>query len=197
MPADDLTDVDLVPGQVADPDTPAPRPLALRIYELAVTLPIIGFIAISFILDPSIMNQTGGPTWQIIIWIVAIAGVDLMPVPTTMSSVAFSLSFPIELSVAMLFPVPVAGLIALLGTSDTREFRGELPLWKGFFIRAQIAAGAICGSLGFKHLYPEWTRLGEDGYHAVVWKVGVAVVCASMVGYVINLGFVAIYNYFA
>ncbi|HJX07084.1 MAG TPA: EAL domain-containing protein [Actinomycetota bacterium] len=208
MPADDLTDVDLVPGQVADPDTPAPRPLALRIYELAVTLPIIGFIAISFILDPSIMNQTGGPTWQIIIWIVAIAGVDLMPVPTTMSSVAFSLSFPIELSVAMLFPVPVAGLIALLGTSDKREFRGELPLFKGLFIRAQIAGAAICESIVIKLVYPQWKLIANppaicatDTKAAVcqtnIPRVALAVLCASVVGYTVNLLFVAYYNYFA
>src|SRR5262245_452934 len=103
MPADDLTDVDLVPGEVADPATPAPRTVAVRIYEIAVTLPIIAYIAWSFIQNPHILQQTGVPPWQIIIWIVAIAGVDLMPVPTTMSSVNFSLSFPLELSVAMLF----------------------------------------------------------------------------------------------
>src|SRR3954451_14803682 len=197
MPADDLTDVDLVPGQVADPEAPVPRTLGVRIYEIAVTLPIVAYIVWSFIQNPDILQHTGVPPWQIIIWIVAIAGVDLMPVPTTMSSVNFSLSFPIELSVAMLFPVPVAALIALLGTSDKREFRGELPLFKGLFIRAQIAGAAICESLVFKHMYPEWRRLGEGGYHALVWKVGIAVVCASIVGYLINLLFVAVYNYFA
>ena len=39
MPADDLTDVDLVPGQVADPAPRVKRTVAVRVYELAVSLP--------------------------------------------------------------------------------------------------------------------------------------------------------------
>ena len=74
-------------------------------------------------------------------WIAAIATVDLMPVPTTVSSVAFSLSFPIELSVALIYPSPVAALIALIGASDPRELRREMPFLEGLFIRAQIAGG--------------------------------------------------------
>ena len=195
MPADDLTDVDLVPGEVADQETMPPRTRAVKIYEIAVSLPVIAVIAWSLFLNPSVLQSNPHP-WQIFIWIVAIAAVDLMPVPTAMSSVAFSLSFPIELSVAMLFPVPVAGLIALLGTSDNREFRGELPFFKGLFIRTQVAAAALCESIVFHHLYPDWAQLSQRGNDANILKVAVAVVCASVVGYVINILFVAVYNYF-
>jgi diguanylate cyclase (GGDEF)-like protein len=201
MPADDLTDVDLVPGKVADPAPPVERTVAVRVYEFAVSLPIIGFIAWSFIQHPDLIHGTNGiPGWQILIWIVAIAAVDLMPVPTTMSSVAFSLSFPIELSVAMLFPAPVSAFIALLGTSDKREFRGELPFMKGLFIRAQIAGAVICDTTVFHHLYPAWRDLGNRDLQATARTfvgVAIAVVCASVVGYVVNLLFVAFYNYFA
>ena len=198
MPADDLTDVDLVPGEVADRSTAMPpRTLAVKIYEIAVSLPVIAIIAFALVQDPSVIHSTSQPTWQILVWIAAIAAVDLMPVPTTMSSVAFSLSFPIELSVAMLFPVPVAGLIALFGTADNREFRGELPFFKGLFIRTQVAAAALCESIVFKRLYPSWSHLTEKGNNdAIIWKIAVAVVAASIVGYVINILFVAVYNYF-
>ena len=195
MPADDLTDVDLVPGEVADQETMPPRTRAVKIYEIAVSVPVIVIIAWSLFLDPSVLQSSPHP-WQIFVWIIAIAAVDLMPVPTAMSSVAFSLSFPIELSVAMLFPVPVAGLIALLGTSDNREFRGELPFFKGLFIRTQVAAAALCESIVFHRLYPDWAQLGVSDYRAVVWRVALAVVCASVVGYLINIFFVAVYNYF-
>jgi len=196
MPADDLTDVDLVPGVVADAATMPPRTRAVKIYEVAVSLPVIAIIAWSLIQHPGAFHETGQSPWTILIWIVAIAAVDLMPVPTAMSSVAFSLSFPIELSVAMLFPVPVAGLIALLGTSDNREFRGELPFTKGLFIRTQVAAAALCESIVFKHLYPDWAQLTQRGSDSNILKVAIAVVCASVVGYVINILFVAVYNYF-
>ena len=60
-------------------------------------------------------------------WIAAIAIVDLMPVPMA-TSFDFSPSFPLELSVAILYPPPVAALIVLLGSFGRREFRGQIPL---------------------------------------------------------------------
>jgi diguanylate cyclase (GGDEF)-like protein len=207
VPADnDLTEVDHVPGEVADPDVPVVRTRAVRIYEFAVSFSIIALIAWLFIHEPATMNVA---PWQILIWIVAIAAVDLMPVPTTMSSVAFSLSFPLELSVAMLFPVPLAALIALLGTSDNREFRGELPFMKGLFIRTQIAGSAICESLVIKAVYPQWQQIANPACqnptsadviaacHTNVPRIALAVICASLVGYTVNVLFVAFYNHFA
>jgi len=186
-------------GAVSSEDAPAPRrprTRSIRIYELAVSLPIVVWIAYSLITDPSQLSHPE-PSWQIFLWIAAIAAVDLMPVPTTMSSVAFSLSFPIELSVALLYYPPVAALIALLGSSDTREFKGELPPLKALFIRAQIAGAVICESLVFKHFAPFWRELGTKGFAVPLGRVAVAVVLASLTGYAANLLFVAFYNYIA
>ena len=171
-----------------EPAVPARRTWALRVYELVVSVPIVLFIAISMVRNPAMFED-----WQILVWIAAIAAVDLMPVPTTMDSVGFSLSFPIELSVALIYPVPVAALIALLGSTDTREFRGELPFLKALFIRAQIAGAVICESLVFKRFVPSQSDVGATA----IWKLGIAVVLASIVGYAVNLAFVAVYNYFA
>jgi diguanylate cyclase (GGDEF)-like protein len=122
----------------------------------------------------------------ILVWMAAIATVDLLPVPTTVSSVAFSLSFPLELSVALLYPTPVAALIAFVGSSDPRELRRELPLMKALWIRAQIAVAVVCESLVFKSLATlesEW------------WQLGLAVMLAAVAGYVVNLLFVGVYGY--
>ena len=56
----------------------APRrnALALKLYELAVSLPIVAFIAVSMQHTPDEFKDP-----QILIWIAAIAAVDLMPVP--------------------------------------------------------------------------------------------------------------------
>jgi diguanylate cyclase (GGDEF)-like protein len=176
----------------------APRSAKLRLYELAVSVPIITYIAWALIDDPSQLTRVPNPIF-IVIWIAAIAAVDLMPVPTTMSSVAFSLSFPIELSVAMIYPVPVACLIALLGSSDRRELRHEIPVLMAVFSRAQIVGAVICESLLFKHFFPDWLRLSEKDFDATqyIGKVAIAVVVASLVGYVVNVVFVAIYVYFS
>ena len=89
-----------------------PRPLGLRVYELAVTLPVFVYIGHAAFTNPEQFNNP-----LIFVWMAAITTVDLLPVPTTVSSVAFSLSFPLELSVALLYPTPVAALIALCGSA--------------------------------------------------------------------------------
>jgi diguanylate cyclase (GGDEF)-like protein len=186
--------------EAPEEEAPAPRKrtLALKLYEFGTAAPIIAFIAWSLIRNPALLSlPEGSQTWQIFVWMVAIAAVDLMPVPTTMSSVAFSLSFPIELSVALIYPTPVAAMIAIVGAGDQREFRGELPVLKAVWTRAQIGGAVICESLIFHHFFSEWYRLAEKNFEVPLAQIGLAVVLASMGGYAVNLVFVAVYNYFA
>ncbi len=157
------------------------RSIGLRLYELGLVLPMFAYIGFSIYTNS---GQFDDPL--IVIWVVAIAAVDLLPVPTTVSSVAFSLSFPLELSVALLYPTPVAALIAFAGSADRDELRRELPISKALWIRAQIAVAVVFESTIFKELATldsEW------------WLLGTAVMLAAVAGYVVNLAFVSIYNY--
>ncbi len=157
------------------------RSLGLRAYELVLTLPVLAYIGHSIFTDP---EQFADP--RLFVWMMAITAVDLLPVPTTVSSVAFSLSFPLELSVALLYPSPVAALIAFCGSGDRRELRREIPLMKALWIRAQIAVAVLCESVIFKSL----ATLESDW-----WLLGLAVLLAAVVGYTVNLLFVGIYGY--
>jgi GGDEF domain-containing protein len=89
--------------------------------------------------------------WQLYVWTAAVTVAEFLPVPTNVS-MAFSLSFPLELSAAMLFPTPAAAAIAFVGSSEPREFRGEVPPLKSLFARSQIALCVIAESLIFTHL---------------------------------------------
>src|SRR5262245_54985679 len=200
MPADDVTDADETavtePAPVSAKEMPRKHPLGLVLYELGVSIPIIVWIAISLIHDPSLLSPSPEiQPWQIFVWMAAIAAVDLMPVPTTMSNVAVSASLPIELSVALLYPPPVAALIALVGSSDRREFKGELPFAQAVFSRAQIAGAAICESVIFHTLLPNLDI--TDIATSEIPRVLFAVICASLVGYSVNVAFVAIYGWFS
>ena len=158
------------------------RPLRLKVYEVAVSVPLLAYIVYSYLSNPIPFHQA-----EIIVWILAIAAVDLMPVATTISSIHFSLSFPLELSVALLYPTPVAALIAFAGACDMDEVRREIPPLTAIFTRAQIAIAVILESTVFRSLAAIDSRL---------WRVGIAVMCATVVGYIANISFVALWSYF-
>jgi diguanylate cyclase (GGDEF)-like protein len=179
-------------SEAEEAQAPGQRTWKLKGYELLVSIPIVVAILVSMMQNPADFKD-----WHILVWIAAIAAVELMPVPTTMSSVVFSLSFPIELSVALIYPVPVAAFIALVGSCDPRELKGELPVLKALFIRSQIAGAVIAESLVFKLVFKEWRSIQFADFTVPLGRVAVAVVCASVVGYIVNVTFVAIYNYIA
>jgi signal transduction histidine kinase len=160
----------------------AGSPRLLRAYELFVIVPALGYLIFAVLRDPSSFLDP-----KIVFWTLAIAVVDLMPV-TVGEELQLSLSFPIELAVAMLFPPPVAMLITLAGSFDPREFRGELPLLKAVFIRAQVALSILAESAVFHSL----AQVGDPWY----W-LAPAVVTAITLGYAVNVLLVAIYVHLA
>ena len=158
------------------------NPTGLRIYELLVVIPTLVYLTAHAVVHPGAFAAP-----EIIFWVFAIAMVDLMPV-TVGEELQLSLSFPIELAVAMLFAPPIAMLITLLGSFDPREFRGELPLLKAVFIRSQVAISILFESAIFHavaNINDPWYRLAP------------AVVAAITVGYAVNVLLVAIYVHLA
>src|SRR5438552_5507183 len=111
---------------------PRRRPIA-RIYEAGVALPTIAWILWVVVHDPHRLSDP-----MLLMWAAAIGAVDLMPIPASID-LRFSLSFPLQLAVAMIYPTPVAVAVAFVGTSDAREYRREISIEKALFNRAQIA----------------------------------------------------------
>jgi len=158
--------------------TPHARRFVTRMYELAVAVPLLGWVTVELTRD---LGQFEDP--MLLLWIVAIALVDLLPVPTSVN-LEFSLSFPLQLAVALIYPPPVAAAVTFLGTSDMREIRRELPLAKTLFIRAQMAASVI----GESALFHALAQLDSPWY-----RIGPTVLLATIVGYSINTLLVAWY----
>jgi diguanylate cyclase (GGDEF)-like protein len=145
-----------------------------------VSAPVLVLLVYAFSVDPMPFKD-----WHVYVWAVAITVIDLLPVATS-ASFAFSLSFPIELSVALLYPNPMVGaLIALVGSADRREFRGEIPMLTALFVRSQIALAVIAESITFHNvasLDSPWFVLGP------------AVMLAAVTGYTVNTLLVAFYT---
>ena len=147
--------------------------LAFRIGVVAVT---IGWLAAEL---PGSADQVLTPA--VLFFILAIAVVDLIPVPVW-GGMQLSLSFPILLGVAVIFDPPVAALIAFLGSVDPREAKLDVSLSMALFNRSQVAISILLAS-GIFH---------ATATHASPWFALIpAVLIAALVAYGVNVVAVA------
>ncbi|MGZ4129943.1 MAG: putative bifunctional diguanylate cyclase/phosphodiesterase, partial [Actinomycetota bacterium] len=174
---------DAVEPEVAEPS--GRRTPLIWLYELATILPLFVYLGYEIRTHPGefLDGRFAGPL--LLEWVVAIAVVDLLPIPTSIGF-PFSLSFPLQLSVALIYPTPVAGAIALLGASDWREFRREIPAMQGLWNRSQLAWSVVFESLLFE-------RLASLRPPSPWWQLGPAVLVAAIVGYSVNALLCAVY----
>ncbi len=145
--------------------------------ELAVVLPTLVFLTVSLVRDP---HEITLGVW---FFAVSIAVIDLIPVPAW-SGLQLSVSFPVLLGAAVLFPPPVAGAIALVGSFDPREFRGEITVLRAAYNRCQIAISTMAAAWVFQAIatiHSPWTRIVP------------AILLAAVVGYTLNALSVAVY----
>jgi diguanylate cyclase (GGDEF)-like protein len=156
------------------------RRALVRAYEAFVALPVLAFLVAQAVAQPEVFTAPG-LALQIAIWIAAIAVVDLVPVPPSMAF-GFRLSFPLELSVALLYPPPIACLIVLIASVDRREVRRALPPLTALFLRAQVALAVLAESRVFHGL----AELDDRWY-----VVGPVVLLASVAGYTVTTLLVA------
>ena len=165
------------------------RRWAIRLYELAISVPVVAYLFVSF--AHAFTTHTAlvpdGDWVTPVVWALAVAVAEMLPVPTNVS-MAFSLSFPLELSAALIFPTPVAAAIGLFGSIDARELRGELPPLKALFIRSQIAVCVIVESLIFK-VWVQPAQLGTSPLRLIV-----PTFLAAVAGYATNTLIVAFYD---
>jgi diguanylate cyclase (GGDEF)-like protein len=166
------------------------RPV-IRFYELLVSVPVVAYLIWSAWTDPQMFTD-----WYVFAWAAAVMVAELLPVPTNVS-MGFSLSFPLELSAAMLFPTPTAAAIAFLGSADAREFKGQIPPLKAVFVRSQIALCVIAESAIFNHTVSRnvHAALG-DVLQGPPWKLILPTLLAAIVGYALNTFLVATYHHF-
>jgi hypothetical protein len=127
------------------------HPVAMWLYKLATIVPLLVFIGTEAHRHSGefLGGRFAGPL--LLEWIVAIAVVDLLPIPSAVGF-PFSLSFPLQLSVALIYPTPVAAAVAFVGASDWRELRREIPLSQSVWNRAQLGWSVVAESLIFDRM---------------------------------------------
>jgi diguanylate cyclase (GGDEF)-like protein len=151
---------------------------AKRTYEYAVCVALVAWFVPEVLRMPDHFQDP-----LLLEWVFAILVVDLLPVPTSVG-LPFSLSFPLQLSVALIYPPAVAGAVVFLGSTDSREFKGQIALSTALFNRAQIAWSVVIEGWIFHRL----ASLSSPWY-----VIGPAVLVAGLVGYAVNALLVAIH----
>jgi signal transduction histidine kinase len=166
-----------VGAELAEP--PPGVPFSVRAYELAVSALMLGVLTWAVVTDP---GQFGD--WRLILWAVAVAAMDLMPVQGP-ASAQLSLSFPILLAAAFVFMPPVAAAIALAGSVDQRELKRTIRPLKAVFVRSEVALSVLMASAVFHSI----TSLKGSPWYLLA----PAVVAAVATDYVVNTVVVGTY----
>jgi len=83
--------------------------------------------------------------WGLFAWIAVVAAVGAASLPFD-SGQALALDMPVLLSVGYLFGPIVAGATAFVAYIDPRELRGEIPVGKGLFNRAQTSLSVMAAT---------------------------------------------------
>jgi signal transduction histidine kinase len=79
------------------------------------------------------------------VWLPLVVVADLMPV-TLWKPIEMTMSLPILLASAMVFPPILAFVLGFVGNTDRREFRGDIPFRRGLFNRANVALSVSAAS---------------------------------------------------
>jgi signal transduction histidine kinase len=146
--------------------------------ELTLILPLLGWLVWE-------AWKTDWTTvgWGALFFVLCIAAVDLIPIPAW-EDIELSLSFPIMIGIALLYSPPVAGMIAVIGSSDIHELRHEVPFLRSVWNRSQMGIAIVAGS-GVFHML-------ADIRDPWLWMIPAAL-AASITAYSINAILVAVH----
>jgi signal transduction histidine kinase len=160
----------------------APRPVTVRSGSLAAWFALAVVVPTVVALTVNTLRTWESLPIELVYWLVIVALVELLPAPAW-AGIQASLGFPLLTAVAILYAPGAAALVAFLGSSDPREFRGEINPLRTLFNRSQVAIAVWAASATFHALGSP-----ED---PLVRMVPPALV-ATVVDYAINICLVAV-----
>jgi signal transduction histidine kinase len=155
-------------------------PLALRLFEVGVVVPTIVGLVVFTIQD---FEPFRADAEDLIIWTAVVALVEMVPLPVW-RGIVVSLAMPMLMAVAFLYTPLPTGVVALAGSFDPRELRGELDPLRALFNRCQIALSA----LGASFVFHEFASINGTAVAILV----LAAMGAAIADYVINMSLVTI-----
>ncbi len=133
-------------GDLQNPTTRgADDSFAIRIFQWASSLAILVFLGLLVISERADLD---GSLPEIALWTSVALGADLMLVRVG-KGVTLTMSLPVSLAAALLFPPAFAAIVAFVGCLDPMEVRGESSVSRAIFNRSQVALATTAAAFVF------------------------------------------------
>lgn len=176
MSAGEIAPVPGVPGDRGsavdddvDQSTPTRRwPASAAVYQDAVVLSALGYLAASIALSPGAFARP-----EFAAWFLAVVVVSLLAVPGP-RGMRLGMDFAISIALAVLYGPAAAALVMFAGSFDPRELRGEVTPRRALFNRSRFALATALAAVVFHSV---------ADVRAPIWSVVLASVPAVMAGY--------------
>ena len=108
---------------------------AIRIFQSASSLGILVFLGLLVLSERADLD---GNLPEVALWASVALAADLMLVRVG-KGVTLTMSLPVSLAAALLFPPAFAAIVAFAGCLDPMEIRGESSVLRAIFNRSQVA----------------------------------------------------------
>jgi signal transduction histidine kinase len=132
--------------------------------------------------------------FELIWWALAVSLVELIPVPAW-RGIHLSLGFPLLMALAILWSPTAAGVTAFVGSTDPREFRGEVTVLRAIFNRSQVALSVFAASSVFHLLVGTFPDSPAVMFRdSPIWLLGVASMIAALADYLVNSTLVTLFT---
>ena len=118
---------------------------AIRVFQLASSLGILVFLGLLAISERADLD---GELPEIALWAAVALAADLMLVRVG-KGVTLTMSLPVSLAAALLFPPAFAAIVAFVGCLDPMEVRGESSVSRAIFNRSQVALATTAAAFVF------------------------------------------------
>jgi signal transduction histidine kinase len=117
----------------------------VRVFILGVVVLDLTILVYGSLIGGDAFREAG---WGLVPWIVVVAAVGFASVPFE-SGQQLGLDLPVLLSVGYVFGPIIAGTTAFIAYVDARELRGEIPLVRALFNRAQTSLSVMAATWVF------------------------------------------------
>ena len=153
---------------------------AAALFALAVVVPTVVGLTLYTVITWST------PKPDLLYWLILIAAVEMLPAPAW-GGIQVSLGFPLLTAVAIVFSPGSAALVAFLGASDPREWKGQINPLRTLFNRSQVSLAVLAASATFHALSG-----AQPPYVPPLVELIPPALVATVVDYAVNIGLVTV-----